>query len=406
MSGRRVLWLVLASACAKYSTYGYDYRMSQQLGMSEEPVAPSVEARKLLQAAKTVAFYPPRDCLNTEMVTISANNAEERRRMQELRGSCGVLMSSLERAAESAGYEVLSWQNLNGQKRPIEYAREANVDVLFEINAFTPETLDASQVRHTLSFFEATESKAFDLDVEPVTARRCKNDADSSIKLQVAGYTGTIDIKTVSVVDGRDRWHYRKVEQVPVAERHDPHVTYTARRGSNRLGSVLGPLGIVSLIGGGTLLTIEQLSEDNPLTPQQDRFESSFTIPSLVAGAVLLTAGIILEAKVGGPKPDQNEVLCNPGMLGVRVSRGGASGGGGDGGGGPAKSRSEYTYHEEEQSDIDTKIKQKIQNDMIGSFVATLKEVRAQAPQPAPPAPATPEAAPTEPPPLSPATKP
>lgn len=399
------MWLVLASACAKYSTYGYDYRMSQQLGMSEEPVAPSVEARKLLQAAKTVAFYPPRDCLNTEMVTISANNAEERRRMQELRGSCGVLMSSLERAAESAGYEVLSWQNLNGQKRPIEYAREANVDVLFEINAFTPETLDASQVKHTLSFFEASDNnQAFDLDVDPVTARRCKNDADSSIKLQVAGYTGTIDIKTVSVVDGRDRWHYRKVEQVPVAERRDPHVTYTARRKPNRLGNVLGPLGIVSLIGGATLLTIEQLSEDNPLTPEQDAFQSSFTIPTLVAGAVLLTAGIILEVKVGGPKPDQNEVLCNPGApgaAGVTVSRGRAQAQQG-----PREQRSQYTYQEEEQSDVDTKIKQKIQNDMIGSFVATLKEVRAQTPQPAASPEPPPAAAPTAPPPLSPATKP
>jgi hypothetical protein len=392
--------LVLLTACAKYSTYGYDYRMSQQLGLSEDPVAPSVEARKLLQSAKTVAFYPPQGCLNTEMVNIGANTVEERRRLQELRASCGVLMSSLERAAESAGYEVLSWQNLNGQKRPIEYAREANVDVLFEINAFTPETLDASQVKHTLAFFEATdESKLLELTVDAITARRCKNDADASIKLQVAGYTGTIDIKTVSVVDGRDRWHYRKVEQLPVTERRDPHVTYTARRKPNRLGNVLGPVGLVGLITGGTLLTIEQLAEDNPLTPEEDGFKSGFTVPTLVAGAVLLTAGIVLEVKVGGPKPDPDEVICNPAALGVTVARGGAPQQAG-----PREMRSEYTYHDEEQSEVDTKAKQKIQDDMIGSFVATLKEVRAQAPQAAPEVPPAP--APTTPAPLSPASNP
>jgi hypothetical protein len=383
--------MVLLTSCAKYSTYGYDYRMSQQLGLSEDPVAPTVEARKLLQSAKTVAFYPPEDCTNTEMVNVNAKSVEERRRMQELRASCGVLMSSLERAAESAGYEVLSWQNLRGQKRAIEYAREANVDVLFEINAFTPEQLDASQVKHTISFFEATDEKALELTVDPVTARRCKNDADASIKLQIAGYTGTIDIKTVSVVDGRDRWHYRKVEQAPVAERRDPHVTYSAKHGPNKLAAVLRVVGAIGIGAGVGLLVAEKASSDNPLTPEQDGFQSGFTYPSLIVGALFLTAGIVLDVKVGGPKPAPEEILCNPAALGVIVSRGGATASTG-----PTEMRSEYTYHEEEQTEMDTKIRQRIQDDMIGQFVATLKEVRAQAPkEPAPPAP---EAAPTAPP--------
>jgi hypothetical protein len=353
--------------------------MSQQLGLSEDPTPPSVEARRLLQSAKTVAFYPPQGCLNTEMVNLGANSVEERRRMQELRASCGVLMSSLERAAESAGYEVLSWQNLNGQKRPIEYAREANVDVLFEINAFTPEQLDASQVKHTLSFFEATDANALELTVNPVTARRCKNDADTSIKLQIAGYTGTIDIKTVSVVDGRDRWHYRRVKQVPVAERHDPHVTYTAKRKPNKLAAVFRVVGAMGIGAGVGLLIGENIVKDDPFTPEMEGFSSSFTYPSLIVGALFLTAGIVLDVKVGGPKPEPDATLCNPDATDVTVVRGRARTSAG-----PAESRSEYTYHEEEQSEVDTKVKQTIQNDMIAGFVTTIKEVRAQAPQPAP----------------------
>jgi hypothetical protein len=380
MTGRWVLCVVLLAGCPKYTTYGYDYRMSQQLGLSEDPTPPSVEARKLLQSAKTVAFYPPQGCLNTEMVNLGANSAEERRRLQELRASCGVLMSSLERAAESAGYEVLSWQNLNGQKRPIEYAREANVDVLFEINAFTPEQLDASQVKHTLSFFEATENRALELTVNPVTARRCKNDADTSIKLQVAGYTGTIDIKTVSVVDGRDRWHYRRVEQLPTAERRDPHVTFTGKRKPNKLAAVLRVIGAIGLGAGSGLLLAETVSTDDPLTPENEQFSSGYTYPTLVVGALFLTAGIVVDVAVGGPKPEPDVTLCNPEATDVIVSRGGAKASAG-----PAELRSEYTYHDEEQSEVDTKVKQKIQNDMIAGFVTTLKEIRAQALPPAPP---------------------
>jgi hypothetical protein len=392
MSGRWVLCVALLAGCPKYTTYGYDYRMSQQLGLSEDPTPPSVEARKLLQAAKTVAFYPPQGCLNTEMVNLGANSVEERRRMQELRASCGVLMSSLERAAESAGFEVMSWQNLNGQKRPIEYAREANVDVLFEINAFTPEQLDASQVKHTLSFFEVTDDKTLDITVNPVTARRCKNDADTSIKLQIAGYTGTIDIKTVSVVDGRDRWHYRRVQQVPVAERHDPHVTYTGKRKANKLAAMLRVIGAIGIGAGSGLLLAETVSTDDPLTPEDEHFSSGYTYPTLIVGALFLAAGITVDVAVGGPKPETDATLCNPDATDVIVSRGGAKAGAG-----PTEMRSEYTYHEEEQSEIDTKVKQRIQNDMIAGFVTTLKEVRAQAPQQvAPPAPDA--AAPTTPP--------
>src|SRR5215831_9652985 len=131
-----VLALGALAGCPPPVTYGYQYRVQQQFGGGEEPEPAPLEARQLLANARTVAFFPPDVCINVDAV--GAGNVKARM----LRANCGVLLSSLERAAEGAGYEVLSWQNLRGNKRPIDYAREANVDVLFEINEIDLASLD------------------------------------------------------------------------------------------------------------------------------------------------------------------------------------------------------------------------------------------------------------------------
>src|SRR5688572_15995632 len=94
----------LTAACTPTVRYGYQYKLKQDFTARYEPEQPTVEARKLLATAKTVAFYPPDTCANI-------NPDVEQKRVQQLRASCGVLMSSLERAAERAGYDVYSWQN-------------------------------------------------------------------------------------------------------------------------------------------------------------------------------------------------------------------------------------------------------------------------------------------------------
>ena len=110
----RAALLIAASACSNYTTYGYQYRMQQQFGGGEEPEVAPVEAKQLLANAKTVAFYPPDACINVDTTAGEA-------KLKQLRANCGVLLSTLERAAERAGYEVLSWQNLKGGKRPIDH---------------------------------------------------------------------------------------------------------------------------------------------------------------------------------------------------------------------------------------------------------------------------------------------
>src|SRR5260221_2422592 len=121
-------------------------------------------------------------------------------------------MSSLERAAEGAGYEVVSWQNLRGNRRPIDFARESNVDVLFEVNEFDLGKILSSQLEQRLSFFESDDKGgAVPLNVSTGLAQTCAAYAKQASPSLPVGEHGTIDIKTVSVVDGRMRWRYRKV---------------------------------------------------------------------------------------------------------------------------------------------------------------------------------------------------
>src|ERR1041385_3293893 len=228
---RRALALVtalsLTAGCTKYATYGYQYKMQQDFAGAEEPEAAPVEARQLLASEKTVAFYPPDTCINVDP-------SIQGRKLQELHASCGVMLSTLERAAQDAGYEVLSWQNLRGGKRPIDYARESNVDVLFEINLLQDDTLDESEVKHTFGFFErASDGTDSPLQVPTSVAQQCANYAFQADHPASAGRTASINIKTVSVADGRDRWLYRKTQQLSV-QREAPQVMFSAPERPNK----------------------------------------------------------------------------------------------------------------------------------------------------------------------------
>jgi hypothetical protein len=163
-------------------------------------------------------------------VCVNAESGDQK--AKQLRASCGVLLSTLERAAERAGYEVLSWQNLRGTKRPIDFAREGNVDVLFEINELDLATVDDSSLEHVFRFFiQDAGGPTRDLPVEGATAQRCRELARSrDTDRDSQGITGTIDIKMVTVADGRARWRYRKTLS-KVSARSFPIVWFDATDG-------------------------------------------------------------------------------------------------------------------------------------------------------------------------------
>ena len=360
------------SGCASFSVYGYQYRVAQQFGPGEQPDAASAEARQLLGAARTIAFYPPDYCVNAESGETKS---------KDLRANCGVLLSTLERAAEHAGYEVLSWQNLRGpNKRPIDFARDANVDVLFEINEFTPGELSDSELERTLTFFERRDE--YDdrpVQVTSTVAKTCRDYALKRDPPQTAALSGVIDIKTVAVSDGRDRWHYRKTLMQSLGREY-PKVTFSAPRPPNLLASVLAALGSVAVGVGGGLAVAEAI--DNP-PPGQAKFDSNgWSTALLIGGGVGLAGALAVKIGMGDPAVPADEVLCREDLATPTPPVPAP----------PETVASEHTFHETQVADPYAKAREQIRTTMIAQFVDVLKEARGGRRAPAPVAPVAPAA--------------
>jgi hypothetical protein len=382
MTKLRLGWLVLGAAvgltvgCTKYATYGYQYRMQQQFGGGEEPEPAPVEARELLAAAKTIAFFPPDACVNVD-------TAAGDTKIKQLRANCGVLMSTLERAAERAGYEVVSWQNLRGNKRPIDFAREASVDVLFEINEFDLGEINDSQVQRTLSFFErGPGGPDSPLSVAMPIAQQCAEYAKQADPVRAAALDGTIDIKTVSVSDGRARWRYRKTLSQSLGRSY-PRVTFSAPEQPNTTAKVLFGAGAVVIGLGGGLALAEAATTDDPSTPESEKFNSGgWSTNLLVAGAVAVGVAAVIQIAAGGSKPAPESVLCNGPFATPAVAAPAPTG----------AMAAEHTFNETTGGDLLVKERERIRDLMIAQFIEILKEVRSHRPAPlaASPPPASP----------------
>jgi hypothetical protein len=357
----------LLTACTQYSTYGYQYRVAQQFGAGDEPDAISVEARQLLATAHTVAFYPPDYCVNSESGEHKA---------KDLRATCGVLLSTLERAAEHAGYEVLSWQNLRGSQRPIDYAREANVDVLFEINEFEPGELSDSDIQRTLTFFARDDHGDRPLQVSDALAQTCAQYALQRDPPQPAALTGVIDIKTVAVSDGRDRWHYRKTLAQSLGRTY-PQVAFRGQAKPNRLATTVAALGGAAAGIGLGLLIVENTTTNDPTTGQTKFDSHGWSTGLLIGGAVAVAAGVTLGATVGSTPPPPESVLCQ-GNLAVGDSA-------------PATPTptpmpqatvtagplsAEHTFQQHEVADPLAAAREQIRSTMIAQFIDVLKDAR------------------------------
>ena len=356
----------LTAGCTKYVTYGYQYRMQQQFGGGEEPEPAPVEARELLATAKTIAFFPPDICVNVDATASDT-------KVKQLRANCGVLMSTLERAAERAGYEVVSWQNLRGNKRPIDFAREANVDVLFEINEFDLGDINDSEVQRTLAFFERNEGGVDSpLSVATPIAQQCSDYAKQADPARAAALNGTIDIKTVSVSDGRARWRYRKTLSQSLG-RNYPRVTFTAPEQPSTAAKLLLGLGAVAFGLGGGFALAEAVSTDDPLTPENEKFDSGgWSTNLIVAGAVAAGVAAIVQVAVGGSKPAPESVLCSaPFASAASVAPTAAPTG---------QTAAEHTFNETTGGDQLARERERVRDTMIAQFIEVLKEVRSHRP--------------------------
>jgi hypothetical protein len=363
-------------ACGHTSTYGYQSTFDKQFLGSEDSEPPPVEARQLLASARTVAFYPPDTCLNT--------TPTETQQDKVLRARCGVLLSKLERDAERAGYEVVSWVNLRGNQRPIDYARDAKVDVLFEINELSPQRIKASEARRKLAFFERSDNGTdHDLDVSTVVGQRCHDWAKQSEKDKVAGLKSTLDIKTVSVADGRARWHYRRTVSTSVDEQ-SPKVRFVGVSKPNKIGQSLMGTGLVLILSGVVFALVDEAVSGmtNPDTgmPNGKTF-GDYPYYAVAAGGIVGLAGLGVTVATGQSKPPPEDVLC----LDSHVAANGTI----DGAVAPAQgpTASHHTFSETTAASAEealTTLIDRLAVDRVSEFVAILTELHARPSHPSP----------------------
>jgi hypothetical protein len=272
-------------------------------------------------------------------------------------------MSKLERGAQAAGYEVVSWQNLRSSegKRAIDYAREANVDVLFEVNEFDVVSLEDTTVERTLRFFELDNGVEKPLVVSDQVADTCRKYRGGMH--QKVAWTGAIDIKTVQVADGRDRWHYRKTQERGLDVTY-PRVLFSVQKKRHPVERLATTFGLLGVLGAFDLVLLSQLLKDNPSTPENESFDPSpWQYVSLAVGLGAFVGTYFAHQNLA-VVPDASEVLCNdkyvkPDPVVVRAGNYSA----------------EHELTETSVGDAEGTMRREIGGKMIDEFIGVLREV-------------------------------
>jgi len=205
---------IVATACSTTSTktiattrfYGYTVVSTTSLDR-EGPPAPPEKARTAIAKLRRVAFVPPDSCLDMRAADTSTTVEKRVLRMQ-----CGVTMSELEREAERVGFDIVTWQSLKGGQKPLDQAREQNIELLFEVNE-----LDVIE-EHTRA--SSMEFRYFTGDgpgpAEPLDVSEDDNEACKAYHAKnaprISGLTSVLDLKMVQVSTGSVLWSYRHVE--------------------------------------------------------------------------------------------------------------------------------------------------------------------------------------------------
>jgi len=264
-------------------TYAYQVHAAEVAAHTEGPEPPAVETKQMLANARTVAFFPPDPC----------------------DAHCTQLVGNLEKAAEHAGYQVVSWQNLRGAKRPIDFAREANVDVLFQIDRIDSGTQIEAPGTRSLTF---TADDA-PVQVSPQLAQTCREFSTHAEPPHVVARTAAVEIEVLSVGDGVTRWRYQRTVAQPVSTPYTP-ISFAGKGTPSIGGQVLLVFGILAVVGGATLITFEQTSQQDPLNPTQGKFSTGGLSYALALAGLggIIGGGYMMSQS---PKPAPEDVLCD-----------------------------------------------------------------------------------------------
>lgn len=289
---------LLLGGCTKKATYGYERTYHVQFPEDYDPAPITAEARQVLARARTVAFHPPDYC--TEPRDRAAGVSVD---SNLLRLDCGVIVSSLERSAEEVGFKVVSWRTLRGAERPIEYAKQSGVEVLFEINELAFDWLRDRDAKARLTFFEDHDATpATPVSPTRATAERCATRI-KKLEGQIIALSGTIDIKMVRVSDGQNLWHYRRTRGVDFNETS----TERFQKGSPPNAAALAGLPVAGLgIAGGLLMATGPFCFNGSAQCEadSDTASSAFLVVGLIAGVI----GVV--GVMANQPPAVDDVLC------------------------------------------------------------------------------------------------
>lgn len=300
-----VPWLaltaLLGSGCAGPRLYTVEMDLASRQVLQPTGLGPTDEARDVVRAATTLAFNPPDSCTDVKAAGAGATELASVMRLQ-----CGVLMTELEAAASRAGFSVVSWQTLRrtSEARPIDYARENKVDLLFEVNELSFDVPIQDQYSVTNMRFHQREGQGGQRPLvvsdAMATARRCQEQYFKSAR---PAQTATLDVKMVSVADGRVRWTYRDTKAD--ADGRSLQVARSWQVLPSRNANPLLPLGAVGL-GLGLGFYIAPMLDDT----SDPAFKRSFQTAGLVGmaiGAGALIASFFIPPDYAAP----DDVLCH-----------------------------------------------------------------------------------------------
>lgn len=292
---------VVASGCAGPKVYMVDMELEGRRVIQAAAAEPAPEARDIVRGATSLAFNPPDVCTDVKAAGAGATEVNNVMRLQ-----CGVLMTELEAAATRAGFSVLSWQTLRAG-RAMDYARENKVDILFEVNdlSFDIPVQDLYSVTNmAFSQRKADEGYAQPLVVpDPMTtARRCQ---EQYWKAAQPAQTVTLDVKMVSVADGRVRWTYRDTMSDDLGQKLQVKRSWTASP-SDGANPLIAPSAVA--IGAGLALVLIPLIDPPTTAKEVSTAETLQTVGgiSIGVGAAALIGSFFWPKSY--PQPDA--LLC------------------------------------------------------------------------------------------------
>lgn len=297
MTRERAVAVVLCIVTSACEAPRYGVRMTldatrelQKYAQTDRPIP--------LSPTATIAFSPPTYCSEP-----GSSRGPGDVDPNLVRSECGVILSKLEQAAAERGFAVVSWQTLRGTRPPLAYARENNVDYLFEIN-------EVGVNRPNQRLHAVTEAEFFELEGThelPVAvrdavalAKRCE---EEHYGRPGAAPFAFIDLKMVTVADGRVTWVYRDVRGNFKGPTEQISRTYLPEHRGYRLGLLWPALGSIG-VGGG--LIVGSIVGFNDVS-------TGTNVLAGVGGSILLVGGLALAGLAFMPRwASPEETICAP----------------------------------------------------------------------------------------------